>query len=457
MIVGPTGGGKTTVLQALAKAQTRLERPTKLYILNPKAQTVVELYGTLDAATREWTDGLLSNIFRELNRPLPAGKENELRYIVFDGDVDAVWVENMNSVMDDNKLLTLPNSERIRLQPHCSLLFEVGDLQYASPATVSRCGMVYVDPKDLQHEPYLWRWLKSLEGERPAEHLEHVRELLTKYVPRMLAFVCDGLHNGEFGARPKSIIPQTELQMVQQLCNLLAHVLAGAPNLQEFSELEALFLFCATWSFGGALQDTARSKFDVVLKEISQLPTIESDAVPVGCSQLPGAQPTLFDYKFSPEDARWLPWSLLAPEYVPVPDGPFYSIMIPTGDTMRNTWLLSACLKTRRPVILCGQSGSAKSVIITKLLEGLNSETMYSLTMNFSSRTTAADVQRIVEDNIEKRSKNTYARRTRLRGHCSSACLIESVLSDHSSLLLQLFVLPSLSAWARVIGTGTGQ
>jgi hypothetical protein len=43
--------------------------------------------------------------------------------------------------------------------------------------------------------------------------------------------------------------------------------------------------------------------------------------------------------------------------------------------------------------------------------------------MNFSSRTTAADVQRIVEDNIEKRSKNTYARRTRLRGHCSSACL----------------------------------
>ena len=44
--------------------------------------------------------------------------------------------------MDDNKLLTLANGERIRLQPHCAMLFEVGDLQYASPATVSRCGMV---------------------------------------------------------------------------------------------------------------------------------------------------------------------------------------------------------------------------------------------------------------------------------------------------------------------------
>ena len=42
--------------------------------------------------------------------------------------------------MDDNKLLTLANGERIRLQPHCAMLFEVGDLQYASPATVSRCG-----------------------------------------------------------------------------------------------------------------------------------------------------------------------------------------------------------------------------------------------------------------------------------------------------------------------------
>lgn len=50
----------------------------------------------------------------------------------------------MNSVMDDNKLMTLPNGERIRLQQHCKLLIEVYDLQYASPATISRCGMIYV-------------------------------------------------------------------------------------------------------------------------------------------------------------------------------------------------------------------------------------------------------------------------------------------------------------------------
>ena len=96
-----------------------------------------------------------------MNKPVPEDKP-ERRYIVYDGDVDAVWVENMNSVMDDNKLLTLPNGERIRLNfPTSTMLFEVFDLQYASPATISRCGMVYVDPKDIGSAPYRWRWLNG--------------------------------------------------------------------------------------------------------------------------------------------------------------------------------------------------------------------------------------------------------------------------------------------------------
>lgn len=78
---------------------------------------------------------------------------------MFDGDVDAVWVENMNSVMDDNRLLTLINGDRIRLEKFCKLLFEVYDLSYASPATISRCGMVYVDPKNLGYSPYFEKWM----------------------------------------------------------------------------------------------------------------------------------------------------------------------------------------------------------------------------------------------------------------------------------------------------------
>jgi dynein heavy chain len=132
MIVGPTGGGKSVILETLKNARLASENVVvKMNVLNPKAQPLKELYGEMDPVTRDWTDGILSKLFREMNAPLPSGKENEVRWIIFDGDVDALWVENMNSVMDDNKLLTLPNGERIRLQPYCSIICETfGKLYY---------------------------------------------------------------------------------------------------------------------------------------------------------------------------------------------------------------------------------------------------------------------------------------------------------------------------------------
>lgn len=146
MVVGPTGSGKSAVIDILKRVES-----TTIYYINPKAQTVNELYGTMEMSTREWKDGLLSKIFRIANEKPQGVNANDVyqRWILFDGDVDAEWVENMNSVMDDNRLLTLINGDRIRLERFCKLLFEVYDLQYASPATISRCGMVYVDPKNL--------------------------------------------------------------------------------------------------------------------------------------------------------------------------------------------------------------------------------------------------------------------------------------------------------------------
>ncbi|KOB74866.1 putative 1-beta dynein [Operophtera brumata] len=96
-------------------------------------------------------------------------KSPDQKWIIFDSPVDAIWIENLNSVMDDNKLLTLVNSERINM-PAQTL-----DLAVASPATVSRNGMVYNDYKDWGWWPYANSWLETVDDLEYREMLIRVQ------------------------------------------------------------------------------------------------------------------------------------------------------------------------------------------------------------------------------------------------------------------------------------------
>ena len=108
--------------------------------------------------------------------------------------------------MDDNRLLTLANGERIRLQDYSSLLFEVADLKYASPATVSRCGMVYVDSENLGPDPVWNRWLNTRLSDRLSEK-EQLDALYERYIKVLLKLIYHGVT--ETGRRPrmKMIVP----------------------------------------------------------------------------------------------------------------------------------------------------------------------------------------------------------------------------------------------------------
>ena len=148
-IVGNAGTGKSQVWKSLFRANQNMKRKPTAVDLNPKAVTNDELFGIINPATREWKDGLFSVIMRDLSNLTSEGP----KWIVLDGDIDPMWIESLNTVMDDNKVLTLASNERIAMTPPMRLLFEISHLKTATPATVSRAGILYINPQDLGWNP----------------------------------------------------------------------------------------------------------------------------------------------------------------------------------------------------------------------------------------------------------------------------------------------------------------
>lgn len=132
-----------------------------------------QLYGYLDGATGEWVDGVAALLVNNCAKD----QSIEKHWVMFDGPVDALWIESMNTVLDDNKKLCLNSGQMIPLSDRMTMMFEVEDLAVASPATVSRCGMVYMEPGIIGNKPPLKSWL--------ARCLPQVFQKHKKFIPNL--------------------------------------------------------------------------------------------------------------------------------------------------------------------------------------------------------------------------------------------------------------------------------
>ncbi|XP_017012255.3 cytoplasmic dynein 2 heavy chain 1 [Drosophila takahashii] len=152
VLVGPPGCGKSTIMALLKQALSGSQ--LKVHTISPKSMSRVQLLGRLDADTRQWQDGVLTHTAVAVNQE-PSQVHS---WIICDGSIDPEWIEALNSVLDDNKLLTLPSGWRIEFGNNVNFIFETDDVRHASPATISRMGIVnmsydyYPAEEILKHE-----------------------------------------------------------------------------------------------------------------------------------------------------------------------------------------------------------------------------------------------------------------------------------------------------------------
>ena len=242
--MGPAASGKSSCWKTLLAARNIKDPDNKIKAvdLNPKTVPTEDLYGHISLATREWKDGLLSVIMRDLG----AEANTKPKWIVLDGDLDANWIESMNSVMDDNKMLTLASNERIPLKAHMRMVFEIRDLKYATPATVSRAGIIFIstDGSHPQWKNLVASWVQTRDDELYTdENKDLLQKLFRDYVGETLKFMRKNV---------RSCVPVEDVTLVAGLLRMLESVIT-AELLIDPQKVHTTFVFCAIWAFGSAL------------------------------------------------------------------------------------------------------------------------------------------------------------------------------------------------------------
>eukprot|EP00928_Gymnodinium_smaydae_P021973 TRINITY_DN18608_c0_g3_i2.p1 TRINITY_DN18608_c0_g3~~TRINITY_DN18608_c0_g3_i2.p1 ORF type:complete len:2564 (-),score=332.72 TRINITY_DN18608_c0_g3_i2:161-7795(-) len=410
-LVGPTLCGKSKIMSLLTKSLSEASTPNphRTVVMNPKAITDAQMYGVKDA-TDEWTPGVFSAIWQQKNN-------RTLKYttwIVCDGPIDAIWIENLNTVLDDNKILTLANNDRIPMTDNCRIVFEVEDLRNASPATVSRAGIIYVSGSDLGWEPFVESWLKQRLDMGPSRvaEVEVMRPLFSEWLSKPPPDAGLATDFFDWNMRNlKKVMDTNDTALIVNTLNLLSACLQPHVDAHEAVSDGAcvrLLAYAIAWGIGGLLEE--RKSFHDKLMHIFERAG-NHDAIPP-CT----GDETIFEYVPSWRDKahRWMLW---APLDWKVPKKlQFSALLIPTVDSVRAEFMIDLIAnleQTQNPPnfrssLMVGSPGTAKTSTAMMYLQKFSLDAMLSKRVNFSSATTPLGLQRSIEGDVERKTGKTF-------------------------------------------------
>jgi dynein heavy chain len=397
MLVGPSGGGKTQIFRTLQKSLDITTGVTHKDVrLNPKAIRAQEMYGEMDPLSGEWTTGVFAAMWAKFNN-----RQNAYNtWIIADGPVDAIWIEDLNTVLDDNKILTLANGDRIPMTANVKIMFEVETLVNASPATVSRAGIIYVSDTDLDWSPFVEGWVRR----QPVNQQTQLRSLFAKYMgqsaPTDPGHCMDWLNRNV-----AQVLITSRVGVTAALCDLFKGLTEGKGaidiTVETETRIERIFVYCLCWTVGGLLEADARVKFDEFLRGIDRS---TAQIMPV-C----GPGETVYEYFVSGETGTWQPWKPPKWDY---PAGQekldFSNLLVPTMDSTRACYNCQHLHKQRKAVCMVGGEGTAKTSTALMFFRSLDPAEMLVKRVNFSSATTPFMCQSTIEVELEKRGGRNF-------------------------------------------------
>eukprot|EP00954_Amorphochlora_amoebiformis_P008340 647952-Amorphochlora_amoeboformis.AAC.1 len=322
----------------------------------------------------------------------------------------------MNTVLDDNKVLTLVNGDRIALPPQVRMVFEVENLDVASPATVSRAGMVYLSEKDMGWHPYVNSWIKygskaiGLFKADERRRLQDGIDIKVKERPRATQDVLEGLCHKyiqnllDFKRNCHEEVPVNETAAVRSLCTLFDSVATRSngcdPEHKSYRKMLSMwFLYCSCWSIGAAVDEKGRDLFDRHLREIADPPYPST------------AGSTVFEFFVNPSKKDWALWKMKVNKlWRPEPKTTFSNIYVPTLDTVRYQFLVNNMLREKSYPLLVGNTGTGKTCCAVNCLGAgseLEEEKCIVMTLNFSAATSSNATQQALETRMEKRQRSS--------------------------------------------------
>ena len=294
------------------------------------------------------------------------------------------------------QVLTLANGDRIIMSPLMKAMFEPENLANASPATVSRAGIIYVSDVELGWKPPVTSWL----ARKPTYLKDLLTPLFDTYVDKMLT---------QLRMTYRPLVYNETACTLAAMRTLMDGCLRGdddggggtaAPQPLAPERVRKLFLYCLTWSLGGLLDPKDRAAFDADVRALS----VAADLPPKGKDD------TLFEYTVS-EDGAWMHWGKLVQpwSYPKSMENPkFAQLNIPTLDSTRFDALLTRVASIGRSTLLVGGPGTAKTTVINMFMSKFPVEEVASKVITFSSLTTPGIFQKTMEASVEKRQGRTF-------------------------------------------------